>query len=101
MKYILPVIAISIVFNIPKFFEAQVKVDPDDPDEPFIDVTELRTNPGDANFLSPTPTLMAFTEVANAYGWLLRIFLWFHLTWSSDKMVVEKDFMTVSGNVGN
>ena len=65
MKYILPVIAISIVFNIPKFFEAQVKVDPD---EPFIDVTELRTNPGDANFLSPTPTLMAFTEVANAYG---------------------------------
>ena len=48
MKYILPVITISVLFNIPKFFEAQVKVDPDYPDELYIDVTDLRTNPGDA-----------------------------------------------------
>jgi hypothetical protein len=47
LKYILPVLVTSILFNIPKFFESEEKVDPDFPDEPYIDVTDLRTNPGE------------------------------------------------------
>ena len=47
LKYILPVLTASILFNIPKFLEAEVKVDPDFPDDPYIEVTELRTNPGE------------------------------------------------------
>jgi hypothetical protein len=45
-KYIVPVLAISVLFNIPKFLESEVKFDPDFPDEIYLDVTELRTNPG-------------------------------------------------------
>jgi len=60
MKYILPVIAISVLFNIPKFFESEVKYDPDYPDEPFIDVTELRTNPGTVG--NCTIKLLAFNS---------------------------------------
>ena len=46
-KYLIPVFVFSVLFNIPKFFEAEVKVDPDFPDDPYIEVTELRTNPGE------------------------------------------------------
>ena len=57
MKYLLPVIALSILFNIPKFFEAEfvgervsanrsdVFVDYDDGGSSSIDVTALRKNP--------------------------------------------------------
>jgi hypothetical protein len=45
-KYIVPVLAFSVLFNIPKFLESEVKFDPDFPDEIYLDVTELRTNPG-------------------------------------------------------
>ena len=48
-KYILPVMLISILFNIPKFLESEVKFDPEYPDEIYLDVTELRTNPGLTN----------------------------------------------------
>ena len=57
MKYLLPVIALSILFNIPKFFEAEfvgegvstnrsdVFVDYDDGGSSSIDITALRKNP--------------------------------------------------------
>ncbi len=45
-KYIVPVLAFSVLFNIPKFLESEVKFDSDFPDEIYLDVTELRTNPG-------------------------------------------------------
>ena len=57
MKYLLPVLALSVLFNLPKFFEAEIKYDYESNetssnanktsyyDIPTIDVTALRKDP--------------------------------------------------------
>lgn len=45
LKYVVPVILFSVVFNLPKFFEGQIAWNHDsDPPTPEIQVTELRLN---------------------------------------------------------
>ena len=50
VKYVLPVFSFALIFNIPKFMEADIYYNVNnsktgDPDEPFLAVTDLRLNP--------------------------------------------------------
>jgi hypothetical protein len=50
LKYLLPVISLSVLFNIPKFFEAEISFDGSQLNSteiqlPTIDITSLRKNP--------------------------------------------------------
>jgi hypothetical protein len=50
LKYLLPVISLSVLFNIPKFFEAEISFDENQLNSteiqlPTIDITSLRKNP--------------------------------------------------------
>jgi hypothetical protein len=50
LKYLLPVISLSVLFNIPKFFEAEISFDENQQNSteiqlPTIDITSLRKNP--------------------------------------------------------
>ena len=47
LKYVGPVFSFAFIFNVPKFLEAEVVHDnrTGDPNQAFLSVTELRTNP--------------------------------------------------------
>ncbi len=42
MKFVLPVFIFAVLFNIPKFFEAEITYLPSSPDTPVLKVTDLR-----------------------------------------------------------
>ena len=45
MKFAIPVLLASVFFNVPKFFESELKTTDEDPVQHHVDVTELRKNP--------------------------------------------------------
>ncbi len=52
LKHVVPVFAFSFLFNLPKFFEAEVTFRDSDPDTPILRVTELRKDPVYATYYS-------------------------------------------------
>ena len=75
LKYVVPVFMFSFLFNIPKFFEADIEFDEDEPETPILTVTELRKDPMYATYYSSMARL-----------WITGIIPFFMLAWFNSKI---------------